>query len=305
MIIIVACILLIWPVDAVRVSPKLDFGDSNVKSGFRSDVTGYVRDGEITKRGQTIPTRGIICTSNNCNATNIVAEKENGVSTDVLVHIKTNVDLEKTKNDTIQNVPDVPIVLGTKTSTTPAIINNRPISGLNPIFPGSSYPPISILPPLSTNNAFIPSTRPSFIQNRPLQSDSQILSYPNFVTYAPQFQDNNNNVLDFQNIYFRPPINSGSTYRPIPPTTIWNQKPVRGGGYNPVEFKKTYSNTIWSPVNSNRNNPAFNSRVGGVIPRWTPCVCEQPHLHHYPTTIGYSPSSDDPAGISGKLASFN
>lgn len=270
----------------------MDFGDSNVRSGFRQDVTGYTRGSEIAKREQTIPTQ-IICTSNNCNTTNTGSEKENGVSTDVLVHIKTNVDLDKTKNDTtIQNVPDVPIVLGTKTSTAPAVINNRPIN----TFPALNYPPFSIVPPLTTNNVFIPSTRPTFIQNQPLQSDSQVLGYPNFITYAPQFQDNNN-ALDFQNIYFRPPINSGSAYRPISSTPIWNQNGVRRSGYNPVEFRKTYTNQ-WSPVNLNRNKQFFNSRLGGIIPRWTPCVCEHP-LHQYPT------SSDDPAGISGKLSSLN
>ncbi|KAK9758528.1 hypothetical protein QE152_g423 [Popillia japonica] len=91
------------PVKSNRISPKLDFGQDdhpvfNIKS---PGITSANIKDETT----------VICSGSGCNKT-ISENSDKDIVNDVVVHVKTSVNIPKTKNETIEDTPDIPVVLG-------------------------------------------------------------------------------------------------------------------------------------------------------------------------------------------------
>lgn len=97
--------------NGIGINSKLDFGDSKPIVKTRSNPTIFYEKKEIIrpKTEDNLENLGVVCTTEGCNTTK--AETPN-IKTDVLVEVKTTVDLSN-KTQTKEDVPDVPIILGT------------------------------------------------------------------------------------------------------------------------------------------------------------------------------------------------
>lgn len=207
----------------------------------------------------------IICISNNCNNTDV--KTETGVSADVTVHVNTKVEVQKTDVQRKEEVPDIPIVIGTKSG------NSQ-----------DTYPEYNFG---QGKNNFIPSVvSPNYQPQISLYPQNPQIGKPNY--YQPTY----NNRL-------------GPSYSTIQnqawPDVRWYVKQPGSTIYNPLEFKKTFTNTnTWSPLKFNYlNNPIVKT-----LPKWNSCnLCSNPQENYAPNVRPYARSA--PPQVNGKLGSLD
>lgn len=259
---------------SVRIASKVDLDDFDsgskiLNAGFRSSVPNYQYGARNFNDHSNVNNVEITCVGVHCNTT----KTDGTVSTDVLVQVKTNVDTSKLTNKTKEVVPDIPVIVGTKTNTD--LINNIP-SSPDPVYSNYgdgdlNYPIVSVL-----NREWTPSAVNNFER------------YPNAQSYGGYSYTGNGRTAGFFDNQNHSPSPLPNSRRPNVPI------------HNPVEFRKTYDNT-WAPVKWNRDSSSVhNLRLGGSIPRWTPCLCNNNQQPEDLPSLQYN----HPPGISGKLASL-
>lgn len=239
-------VLLLHCANAVRISSKLDFGDSS--SARPIFKTGNYRDGyELNPsfRNTDSIRHEVDCIGNYCEKS-VKSDSTNSASADVIVHVKTSIDIPN--NGTNHNVPDVPVLVGTK--DTPPYSQQFPIIPNPSTFVNPNYPPSSIgIDPTSAfgRDGVVPEGR-----------------FGDFGGYIPA-----NTGVRFNN-------NNHHT-----PQLDWYPQPRVGEEtvHNPLEFKKTYKNS-WASGFDNEWGTFTNKRH--VNPSWVPCLCENQPLLEFP-----------------------
>ncbi|CAH0561916.1 unnamed protein product [Brassicogethes aeneus] len=169
--------------DSIGISGKLDFDDkpSIVKTPRLRDSLSYKTLKTYEKSGSSdFDDIGVVCVSGGCNTTKHGANKDS-VETDVVVHVKTRVEL---KNPKIDDTPDIPVVTGykgTNLETVGGNLNVQPLVVTNiddelnrPQFIGTTESPyISASPYSSTSRSFVP-----YGNLNPYSTLSPINTYP-------------------------------------------------------------------------------------------------------------------------------
>lgn len=138
----------IYYTNAVGIDDKLDFGDRRSHSSFINDgihkkLFSSVNNPSSSINVDNFDSVGVVCVSEGCNTTKSTDESGDTINTDVVVHIKTKVNLNQNKTKSIEDTPDIPVVVGTDNSN----FNN---------YDGVRTEPKSI---------FIPDDGPSIYQN--------------------------------------------------------------------------------------------------------------------------------------------
>lgn len=101
----------------IGISPKLDFGDPSSK-GIIGKINGSpLQRSKPSKREEshtsdTLDEIGIVCVSSGCNKTKSEDSSGDSIKTDVVVQVKTSVDITNNKSSAIGDTPDVPVVVG-------------------------------------------------------------------------------------------------------------------------------------------------------------------------------------------------
>lgn len=240
---------------------------------------------------------GVVCTSQSCNKT---TAKTEGISTDVLVHVKTNVNLAA-PNTTKEDVPDIPIVLGygglSSQNPTPGGYPRNPVVAEND-------------PVLNNENgAFIPSN-PTIV---PLPQPSY-----NFKASRPAVYHHRHDTRNYKHVGFQPNgiqiqiphlpyFNNHYFGENPPPQLVWY--PKGNPSFNPLEFKRVPrpSSTPLS-WNYNRIRPSSPEYPKyDVSSAATTCTCQTNGLNRYPTlSPSWQVSSNaHESHIDDKLAPLN
>ncbi|GJQ65749.1 hypothetical protein Trydic_g11933 [Trypoxylus dichotomus] len=121
-------------VQSDRVSSKLDFGqDTHPVIHIKSP--GVLTNADDSKNSDTTVT----CSKTGCNKT-ITEDGEKDIVSDVVVHVKTLVNVPKSKNETIEETPDIPIVLGYGNSNNPEIISDLENNYATPVYESKFQP---------------------------------------------------------------------------------------------------------------------------------------------------------------------
>ncbi|XP_018578430.1 uncharacterized protein LOC108916614 [Anoplophora glabripennis] len=114
---------LLFTTTAIGIDGKLDFGTSHSSTSSlrngdkdRNTFTPF-KYSKTIKSNDDFENIGVVCTSTGCNASESTSstKNEDGIQTDVLVHIQTKVDFKQNKTestDSIGETPDIPIVVG-------------------------------------------------------------------------------------------------------------------------------------------------------------------------------------------------
>lgn len=95
----------------------MDFDDGKSKSEFTvRDVYLPKEELKSAKDSDDFENLSVVCTSGGCNKTK-TSESSNKankdtISADILVHIKTKIGAESKKNNTVEDIPDIPVVVG-------------------------------------------------------------------------------------------------------------------------------------------------------------------------------------------------
>lgn len=256
---------------SIGISSKLDFGNDNEKpKSFVIKEDGSSRYKIVeNERKSDFDSIGVVCVSGNCNKTN--DESNGGVSTDVVVHVRTNVNISGT-NNTKEEVPDVPVVAGYGSSGVHNIVNNdfdRPTTY-------NTRPEVMTTPqfvPINPEIINIPSPSVNYRHNRPV--------------YHPRTDPRNHKNVGFQsnNVEIQIPhrphyINHYYGEHP-PPQLIWYQN--GRSTYNPLEFKRL--NTVQSNGFNWNNIRSLTTNQLPITTRTT-CTCND-GTTYYPTTQQY------------------
>lgn len=107
--------------DGLGISSKLDFGESQspklvgTSTQYRSISVPYRAQKKEEPKSDDFEDIGVVCVSGEgCNATTKINKSEDSIQTDVVVHVKTNVNVnQRNKTNFVDDTPDVPIVVGT------------------------------------------------------------------------------------------------------------------------------------------------------------------------------------------------
>lgn len=239
---------------------------------------------------------GIVCTSQACNKT---TTKTEGISTDVLVHVKTNVNVA-VPNTTKEDVPDIPIVLGygglSSQNPTPSGYPTNPRVADNPVFNNE-------------NNHFVPSN-PETI---PLPQPSYNFKPSRPTAHHPRYNTRNYKNVGFQTngiqiqIPHLPNFNNHYFGENPPPQLVWY--PKGNPSFNPLEFKRVHrpsSNPLsWNYNRIQPSSPGYPKY--DVTSAATTCTCQTNGLNRYPTlTPSWQVSSNaHESHIDDKLAPLN
>lgn len=194
----------------------------------------------------------VTCSTSGCNKTIEVDNNDKDIISDVVVHVKTSVNVPKSKNETIEDTPDVPVILGYGNSN-PQFIPGNPIDS-NPVVV-SNYPvpiPESKIRPYPPSRKYFPPNRKQ-------------VSFENDVLYLPYLEPS------FHKYYFgeQPPLQY-----------VWS--PRAGASFNPVEFKR-FEKPTWNRVQWH-NEPVGPLSSQRATTGHTTCTCQNPGLNWYPTT---------------------
>ncbi|KAB0801017.1 hypothetical protein PPYR_05371 [Photinus pyralis] len=145
--------LWLYSANAVRISPKLDFGESSsARPVFK---TGNHHDDFVLNPNFQNPNSDGLCIGNYCDITKSVkSDSSNSASTDVIVHVKTSIDLPKNQSE--NKVPDVPVIVGSKGPSYPEHfpVIPQPHVNVDPNYPPSSVG-IDFVPQLSDDGRFV------------------------------------------------------------------------------------------------------------------------------------------------------
>lgn len=254
-------------VHTIGISSKLDFGSDNdepktiIIKGDGSSQYKVIKEETKTNFDDI----GVICVSGDCKKTDT---NPSVVSTDVVVHVRNNVNVSGINNTKEEETPDVPVVAGYGTSGVHSIVNND----VNLHHPPSTYPstynyntPEFI--PLQPEIITIPSR--NYRRNRPIyHSKTDPRNYKNV-----GFQTNN---VEIQ-VPHRPYYANHYFGEHPPPQLVWYTN--GRSTYNPLEFKRTQpeaSNAFfWNNVRSLTTNQPH--------PVGTTCTCTDGSTY-YPTT---------------------
>lgn len=187
----------------------------------------------------------VVCGDTGCNETQTTNSESKDVISDVVVHVKTSVNVP-TKNTTIiEETPDVPVILGYGNSN-PQI---TPIDNLGKQSPVPGVPRF-------------PQHRRKYLPPKQVSLNSQ----PSYVPYL----ENSFHKYSFGE---QPPLQY-----------VWTPVDG-GTSFNPVEFKRFEKPSTWNRVQWNDNRPAGVSPTYGVdTSKYTTCTCHNPGLNWYPTT---------------------
>ncbi|KAL3290177.1 hypothetical protein HHI36_023538 [Cryptolaemus montrouzieri] len=307
---------------AVGLSSKLDFGDDSGASLIRTQQRSIpirIDHVEIKKdKLDIIGKQDVKCSTTGCNTTK---SKENNevINTDVVVHVKTSVDVNnKTKEH--EDVPDVPVVLGT---------NGVGVRNLNTNFQrGLQYQPASSqyggnsFPLVVTNieDAF-PSLTSTLVPASLVQKhegvDIKIKTLPPvMISMVDGYEyKTNQGGLEVKIPYFEPSYHNHYYGENSPSQVMFH--PMKKSGYNPVAFNVPRPAYSFSPWNSNKlpvlsQNPHHptncmctnNQNVHGL--RWYPSN-SNPVTHNQKGVESRNRGRyDDPgAQINDKLAPLN
>lgn len=279
-------------VSSVGISSKLDFGSDDAHPGTLT----IKKEGEsqyriVDEKKSNFDGIGVVCVSGICNKTDSNA---GGVSTDVLVHVKTNVNISGNNSSSKEEVPDVPVVVGYGSSGVHSIVNEGNYNPPPPTYSSTfeyNTPEVNSRPefvPLQPEIITIPSS--SFRPSRPAyRSKTDPRNYKN-----AGFQPNNVQVQIPHRPYF---INHYFGEHP-PPQLVWY--PSGRSSYNPLEFKRTSRpNPNWSDIRSFTTNQIPN-------PTGTTCTCLNDGPNYYPTTQHYHVQKRTTAiQVDDKLAPLN
>ncbi|CAG9855052.1 unnamed protein product [Phyllotreta striolata] len=254
--------------NAIGVDDKLDFGNrrtshsSIIKDGIVHTSFIPIEDsssGVHNKQSDGFDNIGIVCVNEGCNTTKTSSDS---IKTDVVVHIETKLDLNSEKTKVVDDVPDIPVVIGTDKSNTNYYQNtgsnvystSRPFYTYTPNRKfGSTSPYENALNPNPEVTIDIKSSPPitmDFVQDMLIN----------------RFQPNG--LTEMTIPYFDPSLHSHHYSETPPPQQAFYPKHV--SAVNPVEFKVMRPN--WR-VSQWRNQ--FNQR--GAMPesrRGVKCYCE-------------------------------
>lgn len=210
----------------------------------------------------------VVCVSGGCNTTQINSDSnKDGITADVVVHVKTKVDPGSTKNESKEVVADVPVVVGYGGTNGVAStnINQRPPTNPNSIlhttvdtnpvlvptkdsYPRTNYPGSGRR--IGQTNVFNPYNVPFRTNTRPpvyVQPNYNGRNYKN-VRY------DSNNAIEVQIPYFEPSFNKHYFREYTPPQFVWHPKVNQG--YNPVAFKPI-NKANWDPLGWNLRRPNY------------------------------------------------
>lgn len=265
---------------SLGISSKLDFGSDNAGTKqiiIKDDGSSQYKVVNEEKKAD-FDGIGVVCVSGNCNKT---TAESNGVSTDVLVHVKTNVGVTA-KNNTKEDLPDVadvPVVVGYGSSSVQTIPNNDGI--LNQISPTYNY---DLNPPEAHRRTefvplqpdiIIPEINTNFRPSRPLyHPKTDPRNYKNV-----GFDENNVQIQVPHRPYF---VNHYFGEHP-PPQLVWYPNGP-SQSYNPLEFKRARrplaSGINWNNIRSHTANQISH-------PAGTTCTCYNDGSSYYPSTPVY------------------
>ncbi|XP_045482664.1 uncharacterized protein LOC123686513 [Harmonia axyridis] len=257
------------------LNSKLDFGEDSKPSLVNSNQGiipfKYENVHVSKKKTDNLDNIGVVCT-NNCDTAKSNSGKQI-VETDVVVKVKSTVDITNSTKKP-EEVPDIPIVLGTKGA---GVKNNNYPS----VERGLHYVPVSRtfqennvqLAPINIETAF-PSLMPLlsgnlYVHNRPAGIEIKMKPSSAGIVSVPDGYEYRTDGLEIKVPYFEPTYhkhyfgeNSPPQYAFYPKKTVHN--PV---AFNNIE-RPTFSFSTW-----NRNYPSNNQKHAEN------CKCQNPNDH--------------------------
>ncbi|KAK9889513.1 hypothetical protein WA026_004795 [Henosepilachna vigintioctopunctata] len=316
----VICAIFSFSSQVSGLSSKLDFGDDSSSFSSKSkSISAPIKTEHveiIKKNSQNLDNLEITCSAGGCNTTN-PKEDAGSVKTDVLVKVKTVVDLEKKKK--VEDIPDVPVIVGT---------NGAGSKNMQPIYSGAlggiQYQPTyrnygGIYKPLEVTNiqkAF-PSVTTKLIPESLYRSqtrdgyDIKFKTLPPLVVNMPDGLRYKANGFELKVPYFEPSYHNHYYGENSPPQIAYYPKK---NVHNPVAFHTHVPRPVYSNWNKNYHANAPNHRhdencncqnknIGGVS--WYPSSgttnIDNTVLHRR-----YDGQSNDPGSqINDKLAPLN
>lgn len=255
-----------------------------------------------SKNSDNLDKIGVICTTN-CD--NSKSGKQTAiVKTDVVVQVKSSVDISNKSKDVSEDIPDIPVVLGTKSAGSknmyPNVDRGLQFHPVSRNFQGNNVP----LTPINIETAFPALSQ--FVPNNLNEGQNthtfNIKSAPGLVS-LPDGYKYRTDGLEIKVPYFEPTYHKHYYGENSPPQYAFY--PVRKAVRNPVAFnnipRPTYSLSSW-----NQNYPRQNFRHPEN------CICQNQTVHGlawYPVSSnqGQRPgrSNNIAVGIDDKLASVN
>ncbi|KAF5281463.1 hypothetical protein FQA39_LY17781 [Lamprigera yunnana] len=256
-VLLVLHLLLFYNAVAVRISPKLDFGDSSDSSNAHYDVRPTFNPNNYRKLdGEASSRQDVLCSSSDCDVSR--KSDTSSASTDVLVHVQTNVNVPNAKNFT--EIPDIPIIVGNKDTYSDAVF---------PSSFDSNYPSHEV----GYNVPYNPleGNRDGF-NNYPLSTPAQEVGYN--LHYRPLERNGDRfNNYPSNGIFGNTPIERN----PYTPDLQWYPRRRPGHVQNPIEFTKIYRNS-WTSGFPNDWSGYTNKRHAHSVNEWKPCLCNTPEV---------------------------